>query len=150
LSQRRNNVVPRTDIIGSQHADSRGTTLPLLWPRLIEMRGGHSSLRNRGAWIPVLFDAKARKRPKAEGLRINERLEELGVGFYTTHADIGSTVEETATRLSTGRLRVLPVRHIDEHARHRRLAAGQEMSIGRDCRKRWLFPVPRGPSSTKL
>ena len=52
------------------------------------------------------MDAEARKRPKAEGLRIAERLNELGVDVYCAHADSGAMVEEIANRLSTGRLRV--------------------------------------------
>jgi hypothetical protein len=65
-----------------------------------------ATLRDRGAWIPVLMDAEARKRARAEGLRIAERLAELGVDISCAHADTGTTVEETANRLSTGRLRV--------------------------------------------
>jgi hypothetical protein len=44
--------------------------------------------------------------PKAEGLRIAERLNELGVDVYCAHAETGAMVEEIANRLSTGRLRV--------------------------------------------
>jgi hypothetical protein len=63
-------------------------------------------LRDRGPWISVLMDAEARRRPKAEGLRIAERLNELGVDVYCAHAETGAMVEEIANRLSTGRLRV--------------------------------------------
>jgi hypothetical protein len=65
-----------------------------------------ATLRDRGPWIPVLMDAEARKRPKAEGLRIAERLNELGVDVYCARADTGAMVEVTANWLSTGRLRV--------------------------------------------
>jgi hypothetical protein len=51
------------------------------------------------------MDAEARKRAKDEGLRIAERLNELGVDVYCAHADTGAMVEETANRLSTGCLR---------------------------------------------
>jgi hypothetical protein len=86
-----------------------------------------ATLRDRGAWIPVLMDAEARKRPKAEGLRIAERLAELGVDIYCAHADTGTTVEETANRLSTGRLRVHE--HLEEwfagYRRYRRDEKGE-------------------------
>jgi hypothetical protein len=86
-----------------------------------------ATLRDRGAWIPVLMDAEARKRAKAEGLRIAERLAELGVDIYCAHADTGTTVEETANRLSTGRLRVHE--HLEEwfagYRRYRRDEKGE-------------------------
>ena len=52
------------------------------------------------------MDVEARKRQKAHGLRGAERLNALGVDVYCSHADTGAMVEETANRLSTGRLRV--------------------------------------------
>lgn len=64
------------------------------------------TLLDPGAWIPVLMDAEARKPAKGEGLRIAERLNELGVDVYCAHADTGAMVEDIANRLSTGRLRV--------------------------------------------
>jgi predicted phage terminase large subunit-like protein len=86
-----------------------------------------ATLRDRGPWIPVLMDAEARKRPKAEGLRIAERLNELGVDVYCAHADTGAMVEEIANRLSTGRLRVHD--HLEEwfagYRRYRRDEKGE-------------------------
>jgi hypothetical protein len=86
-----------------------------------------ATLRDRGAWIPVLMDAEARKRPRDEGLRIAERLSELGTDIYCAHADTGTTVEEIANRLSTGRLRVHD--HLEEwfagYRRYRRDERGE-------------------------
>jgi hypothetical protein len=75
-------------------------------PSRIDLSLLAAKLRDRGPWIPVLMDAEARKRAKPEGLRIAERLNELGVDVYCAHTDTGAMVEETANRLSTGRLRV--------------------------------------------
>jgi hypothetical protein len=86
-----------------------------------------ATLRDRGAWFPVLMDAGARRRPKAEGLRIAERLNKLGVDVYCAHAETGAMVEEIANRLSTGRLRVHE--HLEEwfagYRRYRRDDKGE-------------------------
>lgn len=46
------------------------------------------------------MDAEARRRYKAEGLRIAERLNELGVDVYCAYAGTGAMVDAIQSRMS--------------------------------------------------
>lgn len=58
------------------------------------------------AWVPGVFDHRARKRSAEEGNRIVERLLDLNIDLFTVQADTEALVGEVATRLSAKRLRV--------------------------------------------
>ena len=63
-------------------------------------------IRQRGYWIPVLFDWRARGRSEAEGYRLAERLVDLGLKLFEVEVDREAGVAALSDRLSSGRLRV--------------------------------------------
>lgn len=72
-----------------------------------EMAVHAEAMRKRGPWIPALFDMKANKRTEDEGERIAYHLADLDVEVLTANLDLAAAVEDIATRLATGRLKVV-------------------------------------------
>jgi phage terminase large subunit len=64
------------------------------------------AVRNRGSWIPGLFDHLSRKRSKPEGQRITEALLDLKLDIFTVQADPEAAISEVSRRLSTKRIKV--------------------------------------------
>lgn len=58
------------------------------------------------AWIPGIFDPRARKRTLEEGDRIVSRLLDLRIDLFTASADNEEAITEVGTRLAAKRLRV--------------------------------------------
>jgi len=58
------------------------------------------------AWVPGIFDHRARKRSAEEGDRIVGRLLDLQVDLYTVEAEVEALVGEVTTRLAAKRLRI--------------------------------------------
>jgi phage terminase large subunit len=64
------------------------------------------AIRNRGSWIPGLFDHLSRKRKEAEGLRIVDALLDLKLDVFTVQADAEAAIAEIGRRFTTKRIKV--------------------------------------------
>jgi len=65
-----------------------------------------AALRDKGKWIPVLFNLESPHRSRDEGVTIAERLAELQVELLSCEVRFEDTVDAMVSRLSTGRVRV--------------------------------------------
>ncbi len=65
-----------------------------------------AAIRERGSWIPTLFCLAARGRSQAEGIRLAERLVDLGLDLMTVEADPEVGVSVVADYLTSQQLRV--------------------------------------------
>lgn len=64
------------------------------------------AVRQRGKWIPVLFNPRGDKRSEEDGLQIAERLADLDMPILTAEFDIDASVEIMAQRFDATRLRI--------------------------------------------
>lgn len=64
------------------------------------------AMRQRGAWIPALFEMRAHKRSEAAGERIAYHIADLGIELMTADVDVPAAIDAVANRLATGRLKV--------------------------------------------
>lgn len=64
------------------------------------------AIKDRGIWIPGVFDPRARDRSEEEGERIVDRLMTFKVELYVVESEEEALIEDLSSRLSTKRLRV--------------------------------------------
>jgi len=90
------------------------------------------AIRMRGKWVPVLFETEARKRSKAEGIAIAERLAECGVEIYTVDMDQERAVAALRHRIVGNALKVHDDLHqwITAWRRYRRNEKGELVQAG--------------------
>jgi len=96
----------------------------------VEMAIHAEAIRQRGRWIPILFDLEGRKtksqsnkrRTKAEGQRLGYHLSDLRLDINDISINESQGVDETATRLVAGTLKIHEDQTdwLDEYRRYRR------------------------------
>lgn len=72
----------------------------------IELSLVADAIRNRGSWIPGLFNHLARKRREPEGLRIVDALLDLKLDVFVVAADAEAAISEIGRRFTTKRIKV--------------------------------------------
>lgn len=87
-----------SDSVGYLYAEHyRGEALPVVHVQAIKARG---------AWIPGVIDPAARGRGQADGERLMEKYEDLGLNLTKAINSVDTGIHETWTQLSTGQLKV--------------------------------------------
>ncbi len=70
-----------------------------------DMAGHAATIRDRGKWIPCVFEPKARERSEDEGIKLVERLISSSVDLFEVDDDAEAAIEEMNNRLSSKRLK---------------------------------------------
>lgn len=70
-----------------------------------DMAGHAAAIRDRGKWIPCVFEPRARGRSEDEGLKLVERLMSFNVDVFEADNEAEAAIEEMTNRLDTGRLK---------------------------------------------
>jgi hypothetical protein len=65
-----------------------------------------AAIRDRGEWVPGVFNPRAHDRSEEAGERIMERLVAMKLDIFEASVDQEAAIEEVAIRLSSKRLRV--------------------------------------------
>jgi hypothetical protein len=64
------------------------------------------AMKRRGVWIPVLLETEARKRSKAEGIKIAQVLDDVGLSVFPVDLDQEEAVIEVGQRIGADALKV--------------------------------------------
>jgi hypothetical protein len=67
-----------------------------------------AAIRARGEWIPGLFDPAGNSRNRADGLRLTQIYQDLGLHLQHVDDSIESGILEVSRRMRSGRLKVFP------------------------------------------
>lgn len=70
-----------------------------------DMAGHAAAIRDRGKWIPCVFEPQARDRSEEEGIKLVERLMSSNVDIFETEDDAEAAIEEMNNRLGAKRLK---------------------------------------------
>lgn len=87
-------------------------------------------LRDRGVWIPVLFDYERVGKAHDEGFALAKRLGALGANVLFAPAELEATLEVLGQKLSTGRIKVVETQ-ADWFAAYRRCARDDKGAFNR-------------------
>jgi hypothetical protein len=88
------------------------------------------AVRQRGAWIPVVFDMVANDRTKESGIKLVDRLIDMNLELFTAELDRDAAVVEAATQMASDRFKVseLCPKWVAQYRAYRRDGDGELVS----------------------